>query len=153
MKAISAKERQQWVNRIRACAYSESVVSNHIRENKPATPPGSKSHFTNGEPSKELQTLSLSVRDAFGSVHTCLNNLEREHRAISETIEGLPLRKPPGSGSEISPTCHDKKLLQLKATSAATLRCVEDLVRLADQNKKVRGTIGVPNDYGDHVQG
>ena len=60
VKAISAKERQQWVNRIRACAYSESVVSSHLRENKPVTPPGSKSHFTNGEPSKELQTLSLS---------------------------------------------------------------------------------------------
>jgi len=124
VKAISAKERQQWVNRIRACAYSESVVNSHVRENKPATPPGSKSHFTNGEPSKELQTLSLSVRDAFGSVHTCLNNLEREQRVISDTIEGLPLRKSPGSG--ISPTCHDKELLQLKATSAATLRCVED---------------------------
>ena len=125
VKAISAKERQQWVNRIRACAYSESVVSNHVRENKPATPPGSKSHFTNGEPSKELQTLSLSVRDAFGSVHTCLNNLEKEHRAICDTVEGLPPRKSPGS-SGISPTCHDTKLLQLKATSAATLRCVED---------------------------
>ena len=135
VRAISAKERQQWVNRIRACAYHESVVNNHIRESKPVTPPGSRSHFTNGEPSKELQTLSLSVRDAFGSVHTCLNNLEREHKCISDQIEGLPARKPPGSGTGAAPTCHDKNLLQLKATSAATLRCVEDALSILQELK------------------
>ena len=136
VRASHAKERQMWVDRLRACAYlhNEALLAhNHhslsLREKRPLTPPGSRSHFSNGEPSDQLQTLSLSVLDAFGSVHDVLNKVEKKHQALADTIEAFPQHKkhPPDNNSTDSkpPSCHDPKLLQLKATSAATVRSME----------------------------
>ena len=129
VRAQHAKERQMWVDRLRACAYlhSEVLAHNHslsLTSARPPTPRGSRSHIDNGgQPSAQLQNLSLSVLDAFGSVHDILNKVEREHKAIVETIESFPLVKVPDDSP--TPSCHDPKLLQLKAVSGATVRCME----------------------------
>ena len=140
VRAQHAKERQMWVDRLRACAYlhSEVLAHNHslsLTSARPPTPRGSRSHIDNGgQPSAQLQNLSLSVLDAFGSVHDILNKVDREHQAIVDTIECFPLVKwsddcpPPGLGS--SPSCHDPKLLQLKAVSGATVRCMESALSI-----------------------
>jgi len=131
VRASHAKERQMWVDRLRACAYmhNEAIAHNHslsFREKRPLTPPGSRSHFSNGEPSDQLQTLSLSVLDAFGSVHDILNKVDKKHQVLAEAIESLPPKKyPEASTDKRKPTCHDPKLLQLKATSAAAVNCME----------------------------
>ena len=125
-----------WVDRLRACAYmhNEAIAHNtslSLREKRPQTPPGSRSHFSNGEPSDQLQNLSLSVLDAFGSVHDILNKVDKKHQALADTIEELPVRRPGDPGD--TPSCHDDKLLQLKATSAAVVRSMETALAILQQ--------------------
>merc|ERR1712098_221915 len=52
--------------------------------------------------------------DAFGSVHDILNKVDKKHQALAEA-----------STDKTKPSCHDPKLLQLKATSAAAVNCME----------------------------
>lgn len=142
VRASHAKERQMWVDRLRASSYLHSSVlssTNSLRQDtRPPTPPGSKSHFANGQPGAQLQNLSLSVLDAFGSVHDILNKVDKEHQAIVETIEAFPLpRKCSDSKVPGSPTCHDTNLLQLKATAGATVRCMETALSILQE---LRGT-------------
>ena len=151
VRASHAKERQVWVDRLRACVYlhTEVLAATHghalsLRDARPATPPGSRSHFTNGQPSAQLQNLSLSVLDAFGSVHDILNKVEKEHQAIVETIESFPLvtkcedaGTPNTPNTPNTPSCHQPKLLQLKATAGATVRCMETALSILQE---LRGT-------------
>lgn len=129
VRAIHAKERQVWVDRIRACAllHNEALASNHpplpIREHLPPTPPGSRSHIASGEPSDQLQNLSLSALDAFGSVHDILHKVDQKHQELAKTVESLP-------------TCHDKELLILKATSQSTLLCMENALSLLQEYRE-----------------
>ena len=149
LRASHTKERQIWVDRLRACAHRHNLVSTNENENvnmesfiqvdqitrgsaarqeggreRPLTPPGARSHIADGEPSEQLQTLSLSALDAFGSVHDMLRKVEDKHRALAEAIEGLPFGKEGSSGRERG-KCHDPQLLVLKATSQSTLLCME----------------------------
>jgi len=147
VRASHAKERQMWVDRLRACAYmhNEALAHNHpsisIREQRPPTPPGSRSHISNGEPSEQLQTLSLSVLDAFGSVHDILNKVDQKHQGIAETIESYPASKSSHQEPSISddktkaikPECHNEQLLLLKATSQATLKCMEGALSILQE--------------------
>ena len=147
VRAQHAKERQMWVDRLRACVYlhSEVLAINHslsLTSARPPTPRGSRSHIDNGgQPSAQLQNLSLSVLDAFGSVHDILNKVEREHQAIVDTIETFPLVKSPDDSPPAvlpsSPSCHHPKLLQLKALSGATVRCMESALSVLQD---LRGT-------------
>jgi len=129
VRAIHAKERQVWVDRIRACAllHNEALASNHpplpIREHLPPTPPGSRSHIASGEPSDQLQNLSLSALDAFGSVHDILHKVDQKHQELAKTIESLP-------------ACHDQELLILKATSQSTLLCMENALSLLQEYRE-----------------
>ena len=101
-----------------------SAARQEAGRERPLTPPGARSHIADGEPSEQLQTLSLSALDAFGSVHDMLRKVEDKHRALAEAIEGLPIGKEGSSGRERG-KCHDPKLLVLKATSQSTLLCME----------------------------
>ena len=50
-------------------------------------PPGSKSLLaSNGQPTQQLQHLSLSVLDAFGSVHDILQQTDLKHASLAQTI-------------------------------------------------------------------
>ena len=135
VRASHAKERQVWVDRLRACC---ETLSHHslppLRDHRPLTPPGSRSHFSNGEPSDQLQNLSLSVLDAFGSVHDILNKVDKQHNDITNMIEAFPAKKANDPANTIS--CHDPDLLKLKATSAATLRGLESTLSIL---KELRG--------------
>jgi len=155
VRASHAKERQMWVDRLRACAYmhNEALAHNHpslsLRELRPPTPPGSRSHISNGEPSAQLQTLSLSVLDAFGSVHDILNKVDEKHQGIAETIEAFSMPSPSQQESSssqekkklIKPSCHDENLLLLKATSQSTLKCMESALSILQE---LRGNQLVP---------
>lgn len=140
VRASHTKERQVWVDRLRACAHRHNLVDQITRgsqarqegsRDRPHTPPGARSHISTGQPSEQLQTLSLSALDAFGSVHDMLHKVEEKHRLLAQTIEALPAGIP---GKEeagnmdshlIRPRCHDSRLLVLKATSQSTLLCME----------------------------
>ena len=140
VRASQTRERQVWVDRLRACSHRHGHALGVPRapgRDRPITPPGAKSHVTGSEPSDQLQSLSLSALDAFGSVHDMLHRVEEKHRSLSEAIEALPPGKEREEGetvaTSVQPHCHDPKLLLLKATSQSTLLAMEGALSLLQQ--------------------
>jgi len=140
VRASQTRERQVWVDRLRACSHRHGLALGVPRapgRDRPITPPGAKSHVTGSEPSDQLQSLSLSALDAFGSVHDMLHRVEEKHRSLSEAIEALPPGKEREEGetmaTSVQPHCHDPKLLLLKATSQSTLLAMEGALSLLQQ--------------------
>jgi len=157
VRAHNPRERQIWVDRIRACAHmhNEALASNHAslspREYLPPTPPGSKSHIAkNGQPSEELISLSLSAMDAFASAHDIIHKVAGKHEALSGYIENLPISnksypadKKPASELQASLkdqdefTCLNESLLMLKSTSQSTLICLENALGILQDVREV----------------
>ena len=141
VRASQTREKQVWVDRLRACSHRHGLALGVPRaagnRDRPITPPGAKSHVTGSEPSDQLQSLSLSALDAFGSVHDMLHRVEEKHRSLSEAIEALPPGKEREEGesapTSVQPYCHDPKLLLLKATSQSTLLAMEGALSLLQQ--------------------
>ena len=64
-----------------------SVKSAAVHKEYMGPPPGAKSLLSsNGEPSAQLQHLSLSVLDAFGSVHDILQQTDLKHASLTKSI-------------------------------------------------------------------
>jgi len=126
LRASHTKERQVWVDRLRACAHlhNEARDLQHLtgRDTLPPTPPGARSHISNGEPSLQLQNLSLSAVDAFGSVHDILHKVEAEHQLLLEAMDKLP------NSERLKPS-----MLLLKATSCSTMHCLEGALSLLQE--------------------
>ena len=141
VRASQTRERQVWVDRLRACSHRHGLaIRASVRsagKDRTTTPPGAKSHVSGSEPSDQLQSLSLSALDAFGSVHDMLHRVEEKHRSLSEAIEALPLGKEKEEGEgeteKVEAHCHDPKLLLLKATSQSTLLAMEGALSLLQQ--------------------
>jgi len=146
VRASHAKERQMWVDRLRACAHmhNQALAGNNTTANMRehlTTPPGGRS-LTSGEPSDQLQNLSLTALDAFGSVHDILHKVEEKHHSLASYIETLPLGKVTSiedlanhvyEMQPLEPTCHNDQLLLLKATSQATLMCMESALTMLQE--------------------
>ena len=93
----------------KAIAHTHPPVS-AVSHSPPPPPPGSKSQLTSkGEPTESLQTLSLSVLEAFGSVHDILHQADLKHAGLRSAIERLPVHGPS------TPSCLDDDLLTMKA--------------------------------------
>ena len=142
VRASQTRERQVWVDRLRACSHRQGLairasVRTVAGRDRASSPPGAKSHVSGSEPSDQLQSLSLSALDAFGSVHDMLHRVEEKHRSLSEAIEALPLGKEKEEGEgeteKVEAHCHDPKLLLLKATSQSTLLAMEGALSLLQQ--------------------
>lgn len=125
LRAANVRDRQVWVDRIRQVAHRhESAMA---RDNAPPMihkeflgppPPGAKSLLSsNGQPTSQLQHLSLSVLDAFGSVHDILQQTDLKHAKLAKSIE-------------TSVQCHNEDLLVLKATSQAALHTMESALNI-----------------------
>ena len=163
VRASHAKERQMWVDRLRACAHihNQAITSNHnlgTRREQLTTPPGQRSVssyksllyqilYRSQEPSDKLQNLSLTTLDAFGSVHDALHKVEEKHQAIETYIESLPLGKDPVieelsatvyEMQPLAPTCHNDQLLLLKATSQATMMCMESALTMLQEIRETQ---------------
>ncbi len=143
LRAANVRDRQVWVDRIRAVAHRHDNAlakdSHQAIHKEYVTPPaGSKSLLTsNGEPSAALQNLSLSVLDAFGSVHDILQQSDLKHAGLTKAIEALPFHQQGGGGvpsvqalDQGLPGCHDEDLLVLKATSQAALASMESALNI-----------------------
>ena len=123
----------------------KNVLLNH-HETFHEPPPGSKTHLNkHGQPSDALQNLSLSVLDAFGSVHDILYQSNTKHQRLSDAINTLPMKAPDQTTENMEnehsgPFCHDNDLLLLKATSQSALACMENaLALLQDIREAQRG--------------
>ena len=102
VRASSARERQVWVDRLRHCIYQHSRTEED-------------------EPAREL-SLPLTSIDAFGSVRDELEKVYERQEEVCQYIESLPVPRPDDS---LSPSCHNPRLLQVKATSQAIVSCLQ----------------------------
>ena len=121
-----------------------------------APPPGSKTHLDkHGEPSDALQHLSLSVLDAFGSVHDILHQSNIKHQQLSTAIGSLPMsmnNTKDTSDHELNgPFCHDEDLLLLKATSQSALAGMENALSLLQDIREYQRS-QQPQKYPDGQQ-
>lgn len=148
LRASNVRERQVWVDRLRAVAHlhDKAIAQTHpplkMAPSHPVSAGGKSQLSAKGEPSEALQHLSLSVLDAFGSVHDILQQADMKHRSLAKAIGSLPL-----SGSGETPLCNDPDLLMIKATSQSALLCMEnalailqDLVEQRQVEQKVKQT-------------
>ncbi|XP_071440204.1 oxysterol-binding protein-related protein 11-like isoform X2 [Hetaerina americana] len=127
LRATDARERQEWVNRLRAVAEMHTLA---IARSNPPLPPR-EYHSTQQSYSSALQgsrvTCTLAVLDAFSKVREQLFLAEQNSYSLSKAIESLP-----STGTSTS-TDHD--LLILKATSAATLTCLSRCLAILQQQQ------------------
>ena len=102
VRAANAKERQIWVDQIRAVCHRHdtalasatggkaALAAAAVAAQMPPTPPGSRSHISsNGQPASDaLQHLSLSVLDAFGSAHDIIHQMQIKVRLRTICLRG-----------------------------------------------------------------
>jgi len=74
-------------------------------------------------PTQKILTCNLTVLDAFGSVRDYLRRVECEHQRLIHDIEYLPSSGP-------NTTCTNTEMLLLKATSQATILCLEQCLAI-----------------------
>ena len=74
-------------------------------------------------PSQKMLSCNLTVLDAFSGVRDYLRRVECEHQRLVHDIESLPTSGP-------TTTCTDTEILILKATSQATLLCLEQCLAI-----------------------
>ena len=135
----------------------KNVLLNH-HETFHEPPPGSKTHLNkHGEPSDALQNLSLSVLDAFGSVHDILYQSNNKHQSLSEAINTLPMKAPDQKTKNMEnehsgPFCHDNDLLLLKATSQSALACMENALAILQDIREVQRGSQIQNKNQEYRQ-
>ena len=117
VRASSAKERQVWVDRLRHCIY---MHSDRLPE----------SNRSADVPDAGARSLPLSSMDTFGSVHDVLQSIYIKQENLSKMIESLPVPKPDDT---TSPSCHNSKLLLIKANSHAVVSCLQASLDLLQQ--------------------
>lgn len=146
LRASDAKERQHWVSRLQICTqhHTEAIGKNNpplksrsfsLASQGSGTSPGSQrrasqnaasffniSHHRALPANRKAQSLQP---DHLGEVREMMSRAENQQRDLMRTIEGLP---PSGQLSAL-----DQDLLMLKATSMATLNCLNDCFHMLHQ--------------------
>ncbi|XP_045132888.1 oxysterol-binding protein-related protein 11-like isoform X4 [Portunus trituberculatus] len=120
LRAVDTRDRQMWLNRLRVVAemHTRAIAHNH----PPLAP---REHRTagggvggGGQQVGAPAPMGLAVLDAFTQVAEVLEEARRQHSALATAIEDMPSY---GTGMK----CTDPNLLLLKATSQATLLCLD----------------------------
>ncbi|XP_037777788.1 LOW QUALITY PROTEIN: oxysterol-binding protein-related protein 11-like [Penaeus monodon] len=120
LRATDTKDRQMWLNRLRVVAemHTRAIAHNHPplapREHRT---PGSGSTGS-GQNVTATPYMGLAVLDAFTQVAEVLEEARRQHSALATAIEDMP-----SYGRLLR--CTEPNLLLLKATSQATLLCLD----------------------------
>ena len=120
VRASNARERQVWVDRLRHCSFlhSDQEISSGILRSGADLP-------DIGAPS-----LPLTSMDSMGAVQDALNTVYNKQESLAKMIEAMPLPRPDDS---TSPSCHNTKLLMIKANSHAVLNCLQTSCDLLQQ--------------------
>lgn len=154
LRATDAKERQHWVSRLQICTQHHTEA---LGKSNP--PPKSRSYSTVSQgsgssplsqrrPSQNAASFfSISQLNKGGSLYSSKRSLlpdhlldaremmaqaQGQHRDLIQGIEGLP----PGLGPGLSPL--DQDLLMLKATSMATMNCLNDCLHILQLQQVAR---------------
>jgi len=133
LKAVDARTRQHWVDRIRSTA--EHHTSNLSQLPPPSLQPPVKTHHSesfrrSGSLRKShgshenLSIMKNPIKnESFQELHDYFREAEDQSHHLENTISSLPK-----SGEYMN--CLDPDLLLLKATSSATLRCIQDCINM-----------------------
>ncbi|KAG8432155.1 hypothetical protein GDO86_016697 [Hymenochirus boettgeri] len=146
LRATDAKERQHWVSRLQICTqhHTEAIGKNNpplkSRSFSLASQGSGNSPGAQRRPSQNAasffnlghhRTMATSRRaqllqpDHLGDVREMMIKAESQQRDLMRNIEGLP--------SAGHPSSLDQDLLMLKATSMATLNCLNDCFQMLHQ--------------------
>uniref|UniRef100_A0A7N8WYL0 Oxysterol-binding protein n=1 Tax=Mastacembelus armatus TaxID=205130 RepID=A0A7N8WYL0_9TELE len=116
LRATDAKERQHWVSRLQICTQHHTEAMGKVRQDISV-------FFAPHFPLISLQMMS---------------QVQGQHRDLIQSIEGLP------AAPSLSPL--DPDLLMLKATSMATMNCLNECLHILhlQQVARQRGSLGGP---------
>ncbi|XP_068237892.1 oxysterol-binding protein-related protein 11-like isoform X3 [Palaemon carinicauda] len=124
LRATDTRDRQMWLNRLRVVAemHTRAIAHNH----PPLAPREHRTQGGSGGSSQQISSappMGLAVLDAFTQVAEVLEESHRQHSVLANAIEDMPSF---GTGMR----CTDSNLLLLKATSQATLICLEQCLSI-----------------------
>lgn len=160
LRATDAKERQHWVSRLQICtqhhteAMGKSNPPPKSRSYSMASQGSGNSPMSVRRPSQNATSLfNWSQVQKGSSMYSSKRSLlpdhlldaremmtqaQGQHRDLIQTIEGLP------AAPDLSPL--DQDLLMLKATSMATMNCLNDCLHILhlQQVARQRGALGGP---------
>ncbi|XP_034034570.1 oxysterol-binding protein-related protein 11-like [Thalassophryne amazonica] len=154
LRATDAKERQHWVSRLQICTQHHTEALGKCNP-----PPKSRSYSMGSQGSgtspmsvrrpsqnpaslfswSQLQKNKRSlVPDHLLDAREMMNQAHGQHKELIQSIEGLP------ATLGLSPL--DQDLLMLKATSMATMNCLNDCLHILhlQQVARQRGSLGGP---------
>ncbi|CAB1449480.1 unnamed protein product [Pleuronectes platessa] len=154
LRATDAKERQHWVSRLQICTQHHTEAMGKSRSYSMASQGSGSSPMSVRRPSQNPNTLfgwsqvnkgsslysskrSL-LPDHLMDAREMITQAQGQHRELIQSIEGLPAA--PG----LSPL--DQDLLMLKATSMATMNCLNECLHILhlQQVARQRGSLGGP---------
>ncbi|KAK8758672.1 hypothetical protein V5799_003697 [Amblyomma americanum] len=154
LRGQDAKERQFWINRLRKVA--EDHTKTIAQKNPPLLPREIRGPHEGVVPqdkgsgsAQSSQTVwyttgmgahsepSATPAEAFSSVRDILARAGRLYHSLAQSIEGLPSH---GSGFK----CYDRDMLLLKATSCATVMCLEQCLNILQESKAHCNPAGLP---------
>ncbi|KAI1899374.1 hypothetical protein AGOR_G00061120 [Albula goreensis] len=160
LRATDAKERQHWVSRLQICTQhhteamgksnpplksrsfsmaSQGSGSSPVSQRRSSQNPASFFNLSQHSAASSLYTSKRSLLpDHLVDAREMMSQAQGQHRDLIQTIEGLPAA--PG----LSPL--DQDLLLLKATSMATLSCLNDCFHILQlqQVARQKGPLGGP---------
>ncbi|XP_068102347.1 oxysterol-binding protein-related protein 11 [Hyperolius riggenbachi] len=144
LRASDAKERQHWVSRLQICTqhHTEAIGKNNpplksrsfsLASQGSGNSPGSQrrpsqnanAFFNIHRSLPASRKLQILQPDHLGEVREMMSRAENQQKELMRTIEGLP------SSGQLSSL--DQDLLMLKATSMATLTCLNDCFYMLHQ--------------------
>ncbi|KAL1021887.1 hypothetical protein UPYG_G00019320 [Umbra pygmaea] len=163
LRAADAKERQHWVSRLQICtqhhteAMGKTIPPTKSRSFSVASQGSASSPLSQRRPSQghnAASFCSMNQLNRGSSLYSSRRSLlpdhlldaremmcqaQDQHRDLIQTIEGLP----PAVGS---PSPLDQDLLMLKATSMATMNCLNDCLHILQlqQVARQRSSLGGP---------
>ncbi|CAL1597835.1 unnamed protein product [Knipowitschia caucasica] len=159
LRATDAKERQHWVSRLQICTQhhteamgksnpppksrsysmaSQGSGSSPMSMRRPSQNPSSMFGWSQAKGSALYSSKRSLLPDHLLDAREMMSQAHGQHRELLEGIEGLPAA--PG----LSPL--DQDLLMLKATSMATMSCLNDCLHILQlqQLARQRGTLAGP---------
>ncbi|XP_070711486.1 oxysterol-binding protein-related protein 11 [Pempheris klunzingeri] len=160
LRATDAKERQHWVSRLQICTQhhteamgksnpppksrsysmaSQGSGSSPMSLRRPSQNPTTLFGWTQVHKGSSLYSSKRSLLpDHLQDAREMMSQAQGQHRDLIQSIEGLPAA--PG----LSPL--DQDLLMLKATSMATMNCLNECLHILhlQQVSRQRGSLGGP---------
>uniref|UniRef100_A0A8C6UVA1 Oxysterol-binding protein n=1 Tax=Neogobius melanostomus TaxID=47308 RepID=A0A8C6UVA1_9GOBI len=138
LRATDAKERQHWVSRLQICtqhhteAMGKGSGNSPMSMRRPSQNPSAMFNWSQVKGSNLYSSKRSLLPDHLLDAREMMIQAQGQHRELVEGIEALPAA--PG----LSPL--DQDLLMLKATSMATMSCLNDCLHILHLQQLARHT-------------